>query len=401
MRLIPAGNLTSADPVLPIRWCLERSETEELKQREAKNVGILFVIAYEGTTMEDRQLVPINQVMEYLNFRRPGKHTVFAKIVWPGYGGTWDFLRSSLLQRVNPSTYRNNLLDEDRRGWEKSFGHWNTVQSLGIEAELDIVIPSEHFPKEPPAWFKWLVNVGYENAAFDQCQFRKRMLAVPLKVPVMALWAVLTTLIRVICALGCLLFGMRHIGFGAIIHPWSHDISDVFASVTNSWFFTDSELEDRPKRFLLLHPLLWLALFGVLAFLKVHFHKTYLELTMIGLGAVWHVLIAIEKFMVTHLIFDLAIGVVALLVAAIARAIYKKGEAEKTSEYWKARRQKQQETRERRERERSQSYDSLYELLACRPNLIPDVSALPAERQTLHLRFLKIKAKVCRPWAIS
>lgn len=255
MKLIPAGNLTSADPVMPIRWCLERSETETLKHYNAKDVHILFVIAYEGNTIEDRQLVPIGQVMEYLKFRRPGKHVVFAKVIWPSRGIHRDALKR-IFSRENPLEYTNKVLNDERTGFRSHLESRYSISVLQDDAKIEVVIPPEHFPKEPPKWFKWLVNLGYEYPAVDQCQFRGRAPFVIVKIPAMLIWAVVTTLIRIASVLLCGLCGMRNIGFRPIFHPWKNDILDVYVPTTNSWFFHDDKGEKRPHRLLLLHPML-------------------------------------------------------------------------------------------------------------------------------------------------
>jgi hypothetical protein len=82
MRLFPAGDLASARPVMAVRWCLDPEETEHIKSLGAQNMCILFVMAYGGSELlEDRMLVPIDQMMAYLSFRRPGTHTVFARVL--------------------------------------------------------------------------------------------------------------------------------------------------------------------------------------------------------------------------------------------------------------------------------------------------------------------------------
>jgi len=408
MRLIPAGDLTSAEPVLPIRWCLDAPEINCLKDCHAENAQILFVIKYEGTTIEDRQLVPLDQLMEYLNFRRPGKHTVFAKIIWPWYGNREQVPRS-LLYRVTPSRYRNNVLNENGDGFLEEFGSLHGFFTLYTitrgEAEFDVTIPAGHFPKEPPAWLKKLADVGYEYPAFDQCEFRKRTLLLPAILGGMAVWAVVTTLIRSICVLLCALCGMRNIGFAATIHPWSQDIADVFRPITNCWFLYDNDNTSTPKyrppRYLLLHPFLWFFFFGMLTIAKNRSNKTYAELLITVFSSAQHGAIQAGKYIHNTIVFWVILVLfIALFCKVISRAA-KEVERRRSSEYQLEQIRIRAELEKRHKQEEQEARESTYSLLVCKPNLVADIATLPTERQTFHLRFLKMKAKVCRPWAAS
>jgi hypothetical protein len=50
----------------------------------------------------------------------------------------------------------------------------------------------------------------------------------------------------------------------------------------------------------------------------------------------------------------------------------------------------------------NQEYDDLTRLLACQTMPFEvDIDAIPAERRTIHLRFLDLKRRVCRPYAVK
>ena len=400
MRLIPAGNLEQAEPVLPIRWCLEPREGLELEEQKAENIHILFVIAYQpkdGRGLEDRHLVPIDQMMTFLSFRRPGRHLVLAKIVW---GKDEDL--EDLTKMANFSTYYYDLLDRARTDFDTNNARssfWNLkVQCLNGRAEVEVAIPAEHFPKKWPGWLKYLAECGYQYPSFDQCHTKKRLAFAPVKLLFFGLWAVITTAIRIIIATFLTLCAMREIDYEAILHPFRDDIGDVSSDVhrgrPGSWILHDKDNNLRSEWLFLLHPMIYFGIFVGLTGAKIHSRTTYFALVKaIWFGvlafalAIWNWLISLPWIMITATAIGVAISVF---------LIWKIGKS-------KARRRERtaQEIQEAIAKAKRTAYDELYQLLACRAEpMVADVSALPRERQTLRLKYLRVKVKLCRPWAV-
>jgi hypothetical protein len=408
MQLFPSGNLESADPVLAVRWCLERSEAEQLRERAAANIHILLVIAYEGTDLEDRQIVPLDQMMTFLNFRRPGNHTVFAKVVWcDGDKPTaTKLMKNGLLDKIDARSYSQKVLNSSRTGFrneEYIVSSAGTVHCLLSETDIDVMVSREHFPKEPPAWLSKFVNVGYDYPPIDQCSFRRRGLALLPRLLGFGLWAVITTLLRVIAVAFLLFRGMRNINFGAVIHPWREDVDDVWRRLNrySSWFrYTKQERRRQSGWIYLCYPPIYLFLFAWLTVEKIYYHVSYLTMLMSIGAALLAVGAVILRFLV-HLFSRVWVGVLVftcgfflgrLLVKVYKIAAAKKRKRESAWEF--------QETQRRaRERKEEASYIGLYKLLACRPGLIPSVSNLPVEHRTLRLKFLDLKSKLCRPYS--
>lgn len=404
MKLVLPENLTSAEPVIPVQWCLERSETEHLKEKMALNIQIFFVIAYEGTDLEDRYLVPIDQGLVYIQFRRPGKHTLFAKVVYEGY---WNRgYTKILLRKHNQRSYDAKVLNEDRtdlRG-ESYFKDHFSIDFLPATAEEEISVPKEYFPPEPPEWVKKVVNYGFEYPPVDECSFRQRKLLCVVKVPALATWAVVTTLLRVMIAVYLVLAGRRGVNFAPILHPWKHDIDDVYANLENgSWFKFDRRGNFRNSTLIyFLHPSFYLSCFAVVTVFKIVLKKSYTELfRMIWLSianavsVVW-VWLA-QRFSEVWLEVTLFVLSAAITAYILERtyATFRSRKLEKESymcseEYIT----EQMKAKERR-------YDELYKQLSCvRAPKVPGLANLPKEKQTLRLRYLALKAKVCRPYAV-
>ncbi|MHB8651753.1 MAG: hypothetical protein ACYC8S_01320 [Minisyncoccota bacterium] len=330
MKLISAGDLTSASPVFAVRWCLDRSEVERLKELEAENIHVLFVIRYEGCFLEDRQLVPLDQMLAYLTFRRPGEHTVFAKVVWRNAGSKPEkALKQAVLSKFNSGHYLNKFLNYDRTGFSERLLSGNGVKTLRCTNKLTVTVPREHFPKEQPEWLKQAVNAWYEYPAVDPCQFRRRLPSLLPKAVAYGCWFFISMVTRACFAFLMLgIFGMRGVKFSTIFHPLRDGIGDVNAGVLwwNSWY-THTKEGNRRKWVDYLLPVI-----SVVGFVFINCVVSFLEV---------------------------------------------------------------------QEKKRMQAYDNLHILLVCESSVSAGLASLPPQRQTVRLRYLDLKAKLCRPYAVG
>ena len=382
MRLIPSGNLESAEPVLAVRWCLERSEIEYLKYKYAEDIHILIIIKYEGNlehyenNLDEGDLVPIGQLMAYLNFRKPGNHTVYAKVI---YSSDIKKTKRDILIKQSHTQYRYRLLSIDGHSWWEnpiidyaSFTH--------IEAEMDVSIPKEHFPAEPPLWLKSIVNYGHEFPAVDPCMFRRRLIYCLPKLPLFGAWAVITTLLRLVIALVATFLGFRGVNWKAVFRPWADSIEDVVngTSLKTNWFVNDKYGEERPIWFTLLNPIIMFIVINV----------------CVGLGKI---LILLIKMMAIKPIIAAFVGVGIVVISTIlyfviSKIIERKLQME-TGEYYRIKRNQEEHRLE-------DWYNELSQTIGCKTTPIrADVSDLPKRKRSVQLRFLKIKARVCKPYA--
>ncbi len=403
MRLILPENLTCSDPVIPVQWCLNRHETERLKEVRAQNIQILLVIAYEGTDLEDRYLVPIDQGLAYIQFRRPGKHTLFAKVVYEEFwnrGSTQKLLRKHNQRAYDAKVLnegRNDLLEHDYLEYHLSIG------VLPETSEEEISVPKEYFPAEPPEWLKRIINYGFEYPPVDECSFRRRKLLCLIKVPALALWAVVTTVLRLIIASYLVLAGWRGVDFAPVFHPWRCDISDVYVNLSQrSWFEFDGRRNRRRSDLIyLLHPNLYLILFATVTVTKILLKKSYAELfRMIWLLIANFVLVVwtwivqyFSQWWLHSVLIVLGAGIAAYFLARTVDSLLRRGLEDKNYKL-------SEEYQAELERSRNRQYDELYKQLACvKAPKTPSLANLPKEKQTLHLKYLGLKAKVCRPFA--
>ncbi|MDP3785233.1 MAG: hypothetical protein Q8R12_04170 [bacterium] len=215
---------------LPIRWCVEKAAFEALRQRGIKNPHLLLVIKPQRGGREFRHLVPLEQMVQYVSFSKPGENMVFATIVW-NLDGEVGKLREYYLKRSGGS-YDTDAIGSDGQLYELR-------NSLG-SANLTIEVPEEAFAKEPPEWEKKWVNYCFEEEPIDQCHYRKRkwLFAYPIQ-PFLMLIFVTCMLgvvmpIRLIAAIFFLVIGRWDIDFKPLIHLFSRGTEDI-------WYYTDPD----------------------------------------------------------------------------------------------------------------------------------------------------------------
>jgi len=398
--------IITPEPVVPVRWCLEPKEAARLKALRAKNVRVLFVIAYEGTDLEDRQIVPIDDLMTFITFRRPGKHILLAKVLWSNSPKIFG----DLMEKTSHRSYAVRVLNLDRTEFkgehdgydflEVGFSFVNTLQG---HAEQEVTVSDAHFPKEPPEWLQRLANFGIDWPPVDECAFRRRELWLLPKLPALGLWAIITTLIRAVIALVLGISGVRGIDFAAIIHPWRSRISDVtyYTEDSNTWFSRTSDGKWRSRWTYLLYPWFYIIAGGIFVLVAHRLHMGYWQLFMAMLGGIAGFATTIAKFLAAWFAKFLGrywlffVGVAGWLVVVYAvkrgaRAIIQTRIDRKESlTFQELKRQKEDE-----------KYDEHASLLVCKttPSL-PVLAELPREHRTLRLRFLNLKRRVCRPYA--
>ena len=61
------------DATVAVGWCIDRVTREMLFQRKVENPHVLLIVVPEhgGTATEQRFLAPLDQLMNYVSFRKP------------------------------------------------------------------------------------------------------------------------------------------------------------------------------------------------------------------------------------------------------------------------------------------------------------------------------------------
>ena len=345
---------------VPLSWRPSPDLKERLQQLEVEQAFMLIVITNEGYEVT-RQVVPLMDLMTYVQFRRPGKNRIHATVVYgkdpkrvlrkrhdngvyacpvierrdsmlDSYCDEWGSIDwDEVIERLGkePSLpVRDALRRESRARKEPRITfRFSSINRLPEEGSLDVVVPKEMFAKEPSKALQWIVNqLPWEQKPHDQCHFRQRaMVSVPLLVP----WL----LIKLAVALPVVSVPAGVIGILALLGV----LDEVVAFV----------IEILPTVGIIV---------GVLA---------------IGSGLLW----LVDK------LFTDRIG------KWWDRQRYE----------WNANRKTSAQAAKKANLE---AFRQELELLSCTDRPQPTkLSDLPKERRTVRLRFLDLKSKVCKPFA--
>ena len=381
--------------ITPLRWCVEREVIEELKQRGIRNPHLLLLIfhlgdAYIGDNDDlaydeywswrsdvERKLIPLDRLMDYVQFQRSGKHRVIATIV----GGNATIKNRYLYKRFlwsGDDCYLSDLRLVDQRGRLDSRFISSYMFNTG-NAEIDIVVPDGLFANEPPEWEKKWVNLWYESPAKDQCHYRKRrLLAYTIKPPLALMWYSFIILVRYIAAAFLLMCGMKRIDFGPLIHPISSYTDYIWWDVQWPDSVFIPKLKAAGVNFYPAFSAAPIITVPVFALAAVVSHSALIG-AIAALGVAIIPSLFTLAFIVLLALFGIGLeSITNLAILIIEREFPVKGKEAKKPE--------------------THRYEN-DDLLICAGNYTPSINALPANRRTVYLRYMNFKAKWCRPFA--
>lgn len=422
-----------------VRWCVGRDTLAKLQEKKALNPHLLLVVV-KGGYEEGRKLVPMDQMMEYVDFRYPGMHKVFATIVWDTEGNI-QTLRKMVFggELIGKDGYKysyNEVKVIDGEG-NLTFGdlkfnreHEFAIHTLGLDGSgtIEIDVAEEFFAKPPSRFERFWVNFWFERKAYDQCQFRRRrVLAYSVQPLVVLPYLVAKLLIRAGAALLLILLGKRGLDFRPIIHPWAMDNYDLWRQGRyQGTIFTKKENGNgQPPVFLLFVPLVHIVVVGIASsvFFFPGAKRSFWE-SVAGLEAIFVAMVAFLYFLIALTWLDekfgdsirrvfsktatfVGVGLLALLFAkffpviaitlvAIVALCWLAVRLATTDERNLARMSEEERREFLLERERSRYQQ---EAIACNGPMVARYDALPQEKRTFYLRYREIKAKVCKQFA--
>jgi hypothetical protein len=392
----------SARSSIPVRWCIS---SEMLMSLKGKNPYVLIAVSHIGIRQEFteicRYLVPFKKMMEYVNFDRPGHHTISAAVIDipereadpPGYRRRIEYI----FEKHNYG-YERNLVNsyayEGSKIGELNIGRLSNPIFCEVST-VEVDVASEFFAKEPPELLKRWGNFWYERAPRDECQFRRRLiLAFTLQPILVPIWGLLKIGFRLPILLWQLLFGLRDIKFAVAFRPFKYETRDFYHYCGKSYFYKNKVDEDRPVIVQCLVPIIPVTMFLILMLAR-----------WIGPTNIWPQL-KMWQVVLFSFIPSLAMSSACYLVRGISkipipdsvinRFKITEGDLEKY---------KEKENIKKRDKElaKTKAFVELYEPLLCTyaKDQPISVSALPKSRKTVHLRFLDLKARVCRQFANS
>lgn len=358
----------TAEPTIPVRWSLEKELVETLVsfKEEASRFNILFVIK-DDRGSESRVLAPLDQEMTYLSFQRPGDNRVLATIV----RGSIGYLRNQYLSR-DRNFYRMPVLDYSGSDF---LPHVEPVSLV----RMVVNIPEGVFAPEPSAWMKWWVNLFYEDEPRDECGFGKRQLFAftiqPAQVAIIVGFSFLATSLAV---LGYFLagrvkgFAFRQC-FGFLRDPifgWR----SIFSMLDDTEYAFTPVVSFKGRKIRLLACVPFTPIYPV--FIAALYFHTWIGLQTLG---------TLPMVVAAGVFIPVAVlGILDLMYYFLGNKAY-----DETME----------QRRKQREEKESRLLEEKLNALVCQGDNTPSISSLPPKKRTWHLRFLALKAIVCRPYA--
>lgn len=388
MELIVNTSSAIQNPTIPARWCLSQEELELLKEEGAPNIHILLVVLYENGK-EERFLIPWKQVMTYVEFKWPGKSILLAQVVRTEDEHLLN-MQKFYLEKSHRYEYDYDIFEYGEKGKFRDL-EYNDYGRMP-ETRCEVEVSKEFFAKQPPEWLRRWANLWFDYSAIDQCQLRRRMILALTAQPICVfLWLIG----RSICAFGWIAFlflgGLRRIKFSVLAHPWKSALGDIHHDCRrylsgsyswDSWFRFDGKEEKRPWYWLLIHPFLLLPII------------TIMEIVRRTIGF-------------SDFLKDSASPIVAILVfvAIVFFGVWCKDEWDKRSNrkyHEKMRRKRDREAAQVNQLEllRQKEFDLVSSVVACSatPREV-SLETLPPQMRTFRLRYLDLKARLCRPFA--
>lgn len=381
------------NPTIGLRWCIDKEDKAALKDREMAHLFVLIVVLYQNRCGEDRQLVPLSQLITYVGFRYPGTHKVFARLVYPQKGQLHN-MENYFLERVSRYQYNREIVT-----YEQDDLRLAGYEAYGVAGdELEVEMPKEYFAKEPVPWLKRWANMWHKYPHADECEFKKRvLLAFSLKwIAVLAFFLVRTSL-GLLWFITAAFLGGRRMSIKPLLHPWAsrilHDIwpkHDIGRRKygRDSWIVSDKEGNTRLWT-ILVSPPLYASLGLILFYIHWRFGIGYREMLSLAIEKLRLVL----SWMMQHGPAMLVMLVVFYIIISLADLVIKKMVARKNNPSHQAKIKAAQET----------DQQEILRLLSCNREIgSPDAVSLkgiPRKRRTIRLRYLSAKRERCRMFA--
>ena len=201
--------------VLSVAWCVDAELLKNLSDEGVKNPQVVFVVAPSGSAYESskeyRKVVPLKDLMTFLEVRASGPNKVFAFVS----RRTPRDARDAVLSRQG-NRYSHSILNYDGSNFSDQDATYDATP-------VEVVVPTGVFAKEPPQWEKAWVNHWFRSKPMDQCDYRRRRLLAYTVKPVITL---LDLTARAVLLLLSTLWLSRGMSLKYLFGPLAYSIGD-------------------------------------------------------------------------------------------------------------------------------------------------------------------------------
>ncbi len=384
----------SADSVIRIRWCIDKDVFEDLKMRKVENAHLLLVVVKYGENPWHRKevlrkLVPLEQEMEFIQFKGPGLHKIMTTIVWD-IDGNADRLKKTFLTSYHRNCYDTNVLTYERDKLAKPNDISLRTDGIDGGGVLEVDVAEGFFAKDPPKWLSEWVNLFFTWKPTDQCDFRKRcILAFSIQPILVLIWLIGKELTTIGIGLFLLLCGIRGVDFSPVRHPFRSEMNEIWNKLEGSIFFNKKYpfLAAFTPIFVLTIFITLLLVTNYVPDLDVNIEKTMI----LSAVAVTFLCLIITIF------WSIYWGLI-ISCEKITACVYKL-KAKPCKPKWEIEEKRKRARDFQKELALEKEYENLSSVVCTGRQLEPSLAALPEKKRTIYLRFLDLKAKVCKPFA--
>jgi hypothetical protein len=357
---------------IPVSWCVDLETIKKLSDDKVVDPQVVIVVAPEGSAYsqekEYRKVVPLKDLLAYVEFRVPGKNKIWAFI------SSKKDARDAYLGKSS-GRYITTIISSDGERWGYMFdtdAEGNRRPAMGSET-ISVSVPEGVFAPEPAQWEKDWVNHFFRNKCVDQCEFRKRrMIAYTGQVLLMLGQLVLRSLFLLVA----LLIGAKNVSLQPLLHPLQYDMGEAASVCGGGTIFVRKVPEDSDSE--------WI--FGKTFWSSV----SYVVRKFWTLPLMPAILIPVTLLILAHKVLIFSGVLLALILIAFAILFFVTGGARAAWEWIKG-----------AESETLWYMDQAeLDMLTCNPDRKAfTFKSLPSKKQTLRLRFSDLKSKVCRPFS--
>lgn len=380
--------LQLADPdvtngTIAVSWCLDHEILKELADEKVSDPQVVIVVAPVDNyhlNKEYRKVVPLKDLMTYIEFRSAGKNKIWGLISHKsGKKAVEHYMEK------NEGEFHSNVLSFDGDQYASRLRDAEDVDLTdpenplykSLSQPLTVTVPKAVFAKEPKQWEKTWVNHFFRDKVIDQCEFRRRRLFAYGVQPFIMLGNLFLRLFLTIFAVSTLCRGLT---LQYLLHPLTYSLKDTFDLFEEGSLAIrhlpedDASIDKFPK--------------------PGYFVRSFWSLPLMPLIMVPLLYLFLSKHYVgASILSGSLIGVVAIVLLIAFLANHAKMLKAPFTKAWKYLNEPSEDLWYLNQDE--------VEIIVCNQDKQPlTYKNLPANRKTARLRFQILKSKVCKPFSL-
>src|SRR5271166_3039921 len=222
---------------IPVSWCLDEETIKELADKKIANPQVVICVSPVNTEggyhvkKEYRKVVPLKDLMTYVEFRSAGPNRIWGFISYMGRGAS----HTRYLGKKD-GEFQTNILDWDGEQYAHFLLDFETYEARtskvykGLSQPIQVEVPAGVFAPEPAPWEKAWVNLFFKDKVVDQCEFRRRRLFAYSVQPLIMLVSLILRFLLLVAGAAML---ARNFSFKWLLHPLMYSLDDCLEIFDN------------------------------------------------------------------------------------------------------------------------------------------------------------------------